>query len=123
MALTIEIEIPPNTTVALPDSATLQKLVGGHVAISLDNQTGDTVSLAATGTAASFSVDAPVSIADEEEGTIDLEVLAAGSVVFSFDSDEETITVEATAPSPVITSTPIGLARRARLGAMGRLAP
>lgn len=123
MALTIEIDIPPNTTVVLPDSITLQKPVGGHVAITLANETGETLSLAFADTATKFSAQAPATIADDDEDTIDLEVLAAGSILFQFASDEETITVETPAPVFPPGAATVALARRSRFSAMGRPAP
>lgn len=123
MAATIQISIPPNTNVVLPDSAMLTKALGSSLPIAVDNQAGETITLSNTGSATSFSVAAPASIANDVEDSIDLEVLAAGSIVFLFAPAEETITVQTPAPSSISPATTIALARRARFGAIGRPAP
>lgn len=98
MAITIEIAIPPNTTVILPASDTLSKAVSDTVTINVDNESGETISLSQGGTSTDFTVDTlPATIVSEDADDIVLGVLDAGSISFDFDVDSEQVDIELTA--------------------------
>lgn len=92
--ITITIAISPNTTVTLPDSDALSKLVSDVILLSVDNQSGESISLESTGVPTAFSVDTlPLSIADGISDDIELSVVGAGDIEFVFEEEEETLSV------------------------------
>lgn len=96
MPTTIEIEVPFGTTVILPTSDTLSKSINSNLEITIENQSGEEISLNVAGSATSFEVDSPSSINDESSDSITLTFLTEGSIDFEYDEESESIAVEET---------------------------
>jgi len=95
MAMTIEIEVPPNTTVVLPDSEVIERMMGGLVSIKVDNQSGEEIGVSSEGASDSFDVATlPAAIADEVEGSLEMDTLDDGSLMFSFGAEDEEVEVQ-----------------------------
>lgn len=82
MSKTITITVPPDTTVNLPPTGSIERAIGGTVTLNIDNQSGAAITLGEAGSATKFTVDSvPGSIADAADDDFVLTVVSTPAVL------------------------------------------